>query len=85
MYRGNAEQMFRSSSLGFLAYKDLETKINGLCRDVEINLQPYNTSFVNKNLNILFAYFKIVNCGKPVLYEELGQKSKVILGVILLF
>lgn len=79
--------MFRSSCLGFLAYKDLETKINGLCRDVEINLQPYNTSFVNKNLTILFAYgfFKIANCGKPVLYEESGQKSKVILDVILLF
>lgn len=78
--------MFRSSCLGFLAYKDLETKINGLCRDVEINLQPYNTSFVNKN-NILFAYGFFLNskCGKPVLYEESGQKPKVILDVILLF
>lgn len=71
----------------FLAYKDLETKINGLCRDVEINLQPYNTGFVNKNLNILFAYrfFKIANVGNLFFMKYQDKKTKVILDVILLF
>lgn len=41
--RGNAEQILRSSCLDFLAYKDLETEMNGLCRDLEINLQPHNS------------------------------------------
>ena len=63
MYGGNAEQMFGNSCLSSLACKDLEIKINGFCRDLEVNLQPYNsfTSFGNKNLMVvlfnIFAYF----------------------------